>query len=74
MTRYFWNVLIAIDQLGNTLLGGDPDETISSRAAKNLHIWHWAALAQILEWIDPGHMSRALEPDEGDNAAFKNHF
>ena len=26
------NVLIGIDQLANTLLGGDPDETLSARS------------------------------------------
>ncbi|MBG24005.1 MAG: hypothetical protein CMF22_11185 [Idiomarinaceae bacterium] len=30
--RYVWNVLISLDQLANTLTGGNPDETISSRA------------------------------------------
>jgi hypothetical protein len=34
MKRHFWNILIAIDQFGNAATGGDPDETISSRAAK----------------------------------------
>lgn len=29
---YLKNVLIAIDQLANAVLGGEPDETISSRA------------------------------------------
>ncbi len=28
------DILIGVDQLGNALLRGDPDETISSRAAK----------------------------------------
>ena len=32
--KYFLNVLIGVDQLGNTILGGDPDETISSRLGK----------------------------------------
>ena len=32
MKQYILNNLIAIDQLGNTLIGGYPDETISSRA------------------------------------------
>lgn len=32
--RYIWNVLIAIDQFFNTVLGGDPDETMSSRMGK----------------------------------------
>lgn len=71
MRRYIWNVLIALDQLLNAILGGDPDETVSSRAAKNLHLWHWDVLARFLEWIDPGHMKRALEPDEGADAAWK---
>ena len=29
VTRYLFRVAISIDQLGNTLLGGRPDETIS---------------------------------------------
>ena len=32
MKKYIFHNLIALDQLGNTLLGGYPDETISSRA------------------------------------------
>lgn len=63
--RYVLNILIAIDQLGNAILGGDPDETISSRAAKNADRAGWKQLGHILEWIDPGHLKRALEPDEG---------
>ncbi|MDC3412513.1 hypothetical protein [Terrihalobacillus insolitus] len=34
--RYFWNLLISIDQLVNTILGGYPDETLSSRMGKHL--------------------------------------
>lgn len=30
--RYLWNVLVAIDQLINTLIGGKPDETLSASA------------------------------------------
>lgn len=30
--NYFINILIAIDQLGTTLVGGYPDETLSSYA------------------------------------------
>lgn len=32
MKRYMVNLLIALDQFGNALFAGDPDETISSRA------------------------------------------
>jgi hypothetical protein len=32
--KWFLNVLIGIDQLGNAIMFGDPDETISSRIGK----------------------------------------
>lgn len=69
LSRWVWNVLIALDQLGNAILFGDPDETISSRAAKNMHVWGWRQLGRFLEFIDPGHLDRVREDDEGDNAA-----
>jgi hypothetical protein len=34
MKRYLWNLLISLDQFANTVLGGSPDETISSRTGK----------------------------------------
>ena len=71
LAKYILNVLIALDQLANAILGGDPDETISSRAAKRMHMWHWKTLARFLEMIDPGHMKRSLEMDEGKDAIFK---
>lgn len=33
--NYLLNVLIALDQLGNALLGGAPDESISARAYRS---------------------------------------
>lgn len=68
LKKYLWNLLIAIDQLANAVLAGDPDETISSRAAKRPHAIAWRLLARFLEWIDPGHMARAIEEDEGGNS------
>ena len=41
---YVKRVLIAIDQLGNTLADGDPDETISSRVGRNAVAGKWWAL------------------------------
>lgn len=32
LINYLLNIIIALDNLGNTFLGGYPDETISSRA------------------------------------------
>lgn len=68
--RYIFNVLIALDQLGNALLGGDPDETISSRTAKRMHDPKWRWLGLILEKIDPGHLRRSREDDEGKDDIF----
>jgi len=68
--QYIFNVLIAIDQLGNAILFGDPDETISSRAAKRAHKRGWRILARILEAVDSGHLRRAREDDEGKDAIF----
>ena len=67
LIQYSWNVLIAIDQLANALAGGDPDETISSRLGKahlrGTKYGHW--LWHILEYIQPGHCTKAIERDEG---------
>jgi hypothetical protein len=68
MRRYIINVLIAIDQLANALTGGDPDETISSRAAKRADRPGWKWLGWALEKIDPGHLKRSREDDEGKDA------
>ena len=32
--KWIWNILIAFDRGVNALLGGDPEETLSSRAGK----------------------------------------
>ena len=74
MKRYFLNLLISIDQLGNTILGGWPDETISSRLGKlkRKHggtIPWYHPLAGLIDWgldkIDPNHSIDAIEEDEG---------
>lgn len=75
--RYFGNILLSIDQLANTLIGGDPDETISSRAGKVITtrsreqagVWH--ILCRLLHWIDPNHCEDAIEHDEGKNATWR---
>jgi len=64
--QYIWNLLISIDQLGNALAGGDPDETISSRAGKRQHDAWWAkGLCWILDKLDTHHCKESIEKDEG---------
>lgn len=69
LCKYIWNVLIAIDQLANTILGGDPDETISSRAGKRQEEQTWAkCLCWLLDKIDKKHCQKSIEIDEGENS------
>lgn len=71
MKRYLFNLLIAIDQLANTLLLGDPDETISSRAGKYAargRGWIPCQLCKLLNWIEKDHCIKSIEPDEGSLA------
>lgn len=70
LIRYFWNLLIALDQFANAMLAGDPDETISSRAAKAQEKGRrWGCvLCRLLDVVDPGHCRRVVERDEGGRA------
>ena len=64
---YFRRLVVAVDQLLNVILGGDEDETISSRIAKDNRRGRKFAcfLCKILDWIDPHHCEKAIERDEG---------
>ncbi len=66
MKKYLINILISIDQFFNTLFGGDPDESISSRAGKRegKNIIP-TVLCWFLDKLDPGHCKDAIEADEG---------
>lgn len=69
---YLWNILISLDQLANAILGGDPDETISSRCAKkrdSSKFCKW--FCGVLDTIQHNHSNDSIEEDEGDRAAIK---
>lgn len=67
--KYILNVLISIDQLANTLVGGDPDETISSRCGKRRKYCKVCSyLCVVLDYIDDRHCSKSIEVDEGKDA------
>lgn len=69
VSLYFWNFLVAIDQLVNTLLGGDPDETLSSRMGKNVKEGRCKLckiVCYFLNKIDSNHCEKSIEPEEGD--------
>ena len=60
--RYVLRVLIALDQLVNALLGGDEDETVSSRAARAraAGAWWGLTLCRFLDWLEPDHCKNAI--------------
>lgn len=65
------NVLIAIDQLGNALAFGDPDETISSRAGKcarrgGNRPCYW--ICRLLHLLHENHCDKTIETDRGRSA------
>lgn len=67
MKRYAFNLLIAMDQLANTIFAGDPDETISSRAGKAARRGkRWGCiLCKILHILHTDHCEKSIESDEG---------
>lgn len=64
---YLLNLLVALDQLANAVMGGHPWETVSQRCAARRLRPGWARLARLIEWADPGHLDRA----QAWNAAMK---
>jgi len=67
---YLINFLVSIDQLLNTILGGYPDETISSRIGKyirrNSPGWLPNKLNKFLGFLEKDHCVKSIEDDEGN--------
>ena len=79
LKRYALNVLVGIDQTWNAALGGDPDETISSRVGKASLRGEWFAqqIAEpVIDWLflvltgQTGHCRSCIEWDEGKPGGF----
>lgn len=63
MKSYVKRLALSVDQLVNTITGGDEDETISSRVGRNAVAGKWWAL--ILErvidaFLGKGHCRKAI--------------
>ena len=81
LKRYLKSVILALDQFGNALAGGDRDETISSRLGKikrahdGVIPWRRHPLAWFIDWglekVDPGHSIDSIDDTEGDDAVVK---
>jgi hypothetical protein len=76
LDRYIWNNLIAFDQVMNTIYGGDPDETISSRIGKVAvtrpdSCKFCVFVCYLLDKIDPDHCTKSVEKDRGKREVIK---
>ena len=63
--QYLLNLAIALDKMGNALLLGHPDESISRRCARaeNAGIWGFRHICQVLDkLIGPHHCYISDEP------------
>ena len=63
--KYFKNLLVGIDQLGNAILAGYPDETMSSRAYRMQVQGKWFGwTAEAIDYLFyPGHCKDAYEAE-----------
>lgn len=73
MKAYLWNFLVLLDEFGNTLTGGDPGETISSRAGKAMNEGKkWGCvLCQFLNLFQKNHCLLAIDAADGRRAVIK---
>lgn len=75
-TTYVWRILISIDQSVNTLFGGEPDETISSRWGRMIRDarhkkkkapWYARFGCALLNRLDKDHCAASIEYDDDGN-------
>lgn len=63
--KYIINILISLDQLVNTICGGSPDETISSRLERNYDdSWMEKSVNWLFKWQGGEHCEKSLESEE----------
>ena len=58
-----WNIALGYDHLGNAVTGGNPDETISSRAYRAMRDGRrWGCvLCRLLDMIEKDHCRQSFE-------------
>lgn len=67
--QYIHNVLVAIDQLGNAVLGGCPDETISARLGRE---YPNSILRKLVDFLfGRGHCKDVAENGDNGKAIIK---
>jgi hypothetical protein len=62
---YVHRVLVALDQFGNVVLGGNPDETISARSARAAERGNWLGKFMCW-WLDKLQSNHGEKAECGD--------
>jgi len=73
--QYVYNIGVMLSQNLSVILGGDPDETVCSRAGKAARAGRWWAvhmLVPFLNWFmhEENHCAKVIEDDEGKKAVW----
>lgn len=76
LRAYVFNLLVGLDQFANAVIGGDPGETISSRAGKGklkgqpVHTFLAGVIDILFEMLfsQENHCVKAIQHDEGQGA------
>lgn len=68
--QYLYNLGVLLSQIINTILGGDPDESFSSRTGKAMARGNWVAINILGPFLDlifseKNHALKSIEDDEG---------
>jgi hypothetical protein len=61
--KYVYHILVALDQLLNTIFGGDPDDTLSSRLGRDRDSGHivGCVLCKFLDIFENDHCTKSIE-------------
>jgi hypothetical protein len=71
MKKYISNLFVISSQLVNTLLGGAPDEMLSTRIGRNRKHYILGRIGNLLDFIDPNHIDKYHNVDMGKENSFK---
>lgn len=68
--QYLYNLALGISQLLSVILGGDPDESVSSRTGKAIKAGKWWFIkvqGPFIDWLtlEKDHCIKSIEYDEG---------
>ena len=71
MKKYLSNLIVCFSQVINTLLGGAPDELLSTRIGRNRKHPVLGRMGNLIEFFHPGHLDIYQDKDMGKENSFK---